>query len=206
MAESAAIAQVREQTGKILTSDDCQKINFSLENVQIDGGGYFYVALALLNTNMSPSSVKFKIDPSISAGAEYHIKQNTFVFRTTGVAFDKGDGYQIIVHEATHAVIDSKSAKQKVLRVTNEMCAYIAGGLFNIIAGDNADDNYPIYREARAVAQKIIKVSKKWNYTGTYALYASDVTALRAAVLASPTYAGLQTDPNATYGDDGLPL
>jgi hypothetical protein len=206
MAESNELKNLREQVGKILTSDACQKINFTLENVRVDGSDYYYVALALLNTTLGPSHVKFEIDSTIAAQAQYRIRANTFVFRTAGVAFDKGDGHQAIVHESTHAVIDAKSAKTKILRITNEMAAYIAGGLYNVFTSNNANDNFPIYREAHAIAETMNKQILLWNYSGAYAISASRVAALRSAILANTLYAALKNDPNATYGDDGLPL
>ena len=206
MAELNELKNLREQVGKILTSDACQKINFTLENVRVDGSDYFYVALALLNTATRTSHVKFKIDPSIAANAQYLIEANTFVFRAAGVAFDQGNGHRTIVHEATHAVIDAKSEKTKVLRITNEMAAFIAGSLYNVFTGNHANTDVQIYRQAHAIAETMNRQISRYNYSGAYVIHAWQTKALRMAILAHTAYASLKSDPNATYGDDGLPL
>ena len=63
-----------------------------------------------------------------SSEAMYLPSSNSFVFKSAGYgsgAFEM----MPIVHESTHAVIDAR--KSKTLMLANEVCAYIAGALFN---------------------------------------------------------------------------
>src|SRR5262249_5513484 len=98
------------------------------------------------------------------------------------------------------------------LMLTNEVCAYIAGALFNQFRKDEGLPSFDgttqppggIYREAHAVAATMSRIMKKWNYTSCYNLMGSDreVAALVAAVKASST----RYDRDASYGEDGLSL
>ena len=125
---------LRQRVGNILMSKPCQRINISVDRVNVNGSGFSYVALAVLNT------IKFAVgELPANSEAQYSIGFNTFRFPHAGygvgganAAFER----QTIVHEATHAVIDATSSNRSVLKMTHEMAGLMAGALYNAFSAD----------------------------------------------------------------------
>lgn len=206
-ATQAELEALRSRIGQILMSPQCQKINFTFDNVYIDGSSFSYVALS----SLQKSGFKVQINATQSSEAMYSPNTNTFVFKKAGYG-NATHPFEMmtIVHESTHAVIDAKG--RKTLMLANEVCSYIAGALFNQFRKDMElssfdDGTQPaggIYREAHEVATKMARIIKRFNYTGCYNLMSSDtkVAALVAAVKGSSS----RYSKNDSYGENGLSL
>jgi hypothetical protein len=206
-ATKAELDALRGRIGQILMSPQCQKVNFTFDSVYVDGSSFCYVALA----GLSGSGFKVQVNAAQSSEAMYLPSSNTFVFKIAGYGSSaKPFEMMTIVHESTHALIDAK--KRRTLMLANEVCAYIAGALFNQFRKDEGLQSFDgstqpsggIYREAHEVAAKMSRIMKQYNYTSCYNLMGSDtqVAALVAAVKASST----RYNKDDSYGESGLSL
>lgn len=208
-AEEAAL---RQRVGNILMSRPCQRINISVDRVSVNGSGFSYVALSVLNT------IQFAIgDLPADFEAQYSIGSNTFRFPHSGygaggprAALER----QTIVHEATHAVIDATSSNRSVLKMTHELAGLMTGALYNAFCADYlaaADLFTPsptdaIYGTAHRLAQSVAAGIKAYKFAGCWIMTPEFLAPLSRAILAHSAYQSIRDNPAGTYGDDGLPL
>ena len=165
-ATKAELDALRGRIGQILMSPQCQKVNFTFDSVYVDGSSFCYVALA----GLSGSGFKVQVNAAQSSEAMYLPSSNTFVFKNAGYGSSaKPFEMMTIVHESTHALIDAK--KRRTLMLANEVCAYIAGALFNQFRKDEGLQSFDgstqpsggIYREAHEVAAKMSRIMKQYQ-------------------------------------------
>ena len=193
--------KLSDSISDVLNSNSAQRINFLFENCRISGSNYTFIALALAGGK----SVSFDFDVTPGAAATYQPTNNTYSFPNANYGSAAGFERMTIVHESTHAVIDSlPEAFGHPTRLTNETTAYIAGALFNVFSGSPFDPTTGIYGEAHKLAKSIAKDIAAFNYTDCYNIIPNRAAALKSAILASPTYQG--TNMSGVYGDNGLNL
>jgi hypothetical protein len=117
-------------------------VRFQLNNVKIQYLQYNWI---------SDLVVSGKISLTMSAGRSYDHMTDTLSIDDADAAFN------VIVHEATHAIIDACYPGLKITKGTGEACAYLAETVFNIAWKDEApylDMNYltkPVAQLARRV-------------------------------------------------------
>jgi hypothetical protein len=119
-----------------------------------------------------------------------------------------------IVHELTHAVLDSRAPRQVRKMLDNETTAYLAGALYNVFSSPSATGPFgyepgpgnPIYVEAHRLAMAARRHLEQWSNSFRYLFNPWDVVTLQNAITASPTYAFIKANPAGSYGVDGLPL
>lgn len=212
---SAAEQTIATLVGSILVSQPCQKINFcyAKSDSYVDGSGYFYIALSLASPDNKANAVGVSIK-SMPPGtaAQYNPTTNNFEFPLAGYGatpFQK----MTIVHEATHAVLDSRAPSQVTRTVDNETIAYIAGAFYNIYSAGSSGGPFPysppsagIFAEAHKIALRLYKIQEKWSNGFRLLINPWDVTALQTAIRAASIYNYMNTNPTGTYGDDGVPL
>ena len=121
--------QLRQRATSILCSSHCNLIRFQLDNVKVEYLMYNYVA-NLIEQN--------KIRIGMSSGRTYnHISDY--------ITFDDVDvGPEVIVHEATHALIDAIYPGLTITKGTGEACAYLAETIYSwVTIGTSRDLEIP---------------------------------------------------------------
>ena len=108
--------QLRQRTTRILCSTHCNLIRFQLDNVKIESLMYNYVA-NLIEQN--------KIRIGMSSGRTYNHISDYITFDSVDV------GPEVIVHEATHALIDAVYPGLTITKGTGEACAYLAETMYS---------------------------------------------------------------------------
>lgn len=200
---------------QILVSQPCQRISFCFGDTYVDGAGYYYVALSLVSIDNKAKALGVVINGGLPANteAQYDPTTNNLVFPRAGYG-TSGFQKMSILHELTHAVLDSRAPRQIRRMLDNETTAYLAGALYNVFSAPSATGPFgyspgpgnPIYVEAHRLAMKARRQLEEWNNSFRYNFNPWDVTTLQNAILASPTYGFIKTNPTGKYGDDGLPL
>jgi hypothetical protein len=211
-ADEQALATVVSQ---ILVSPPCQRISFCFGDTYVDGAGYYFVALSLASIDNKAKALGVVINTKLPAGteAQYDPTSNNLVLPRPGYG---GTGFQkmSILHELTHAVLDSRAPRQIRKMLDNETTAYLAGALYNVFSAPSATGPFgyqpgpgnPIYVEAHRLAMAARRHLEQWSNSFRYLFNPWDVVTLQNAITASPTYAFIKADPAGHYGDDGLPL
>jgi hypothetical protein len=111
---------------RILRSQDCFKIRFRLMNVGIDSYMWPYVADVIATGTW--------LNVSIGGGNGYDPK-------TQNVSFsDDNPSPSVIVHEATHILINATHVNKTIRTGVGEAAAYLAEYLFALYSGD--EDNW----------------------------------------------------------------
>jgi hypothetical protein len=212
---SAAEQSLTSVVSQILVSLPCQRINFCFGDTYVDGSGYYFVALSLASIDNKAKALGVVINTSLPLGteAQYDPTSNNLVLPKAGYG---ATGFQkmSIVHELTHAVIDSRAPRQITKMLDNETTAYLAGALYNVFSAPSAAGPFgyqpgpgnPIYIEAHRLATKARRHLEEWSNSFRYLFNPWDVVTLQNAITASPTYGFIKLNPGGSYGDDGLPL
>ena len=196
---------VQDTVAMILLSDSIQGINFSFQNITISASNYAFIALAIAGN----TSVKFDFVVEQGAAASYSSDSNTYSFPNATYGMSDAFEKMTIVHESTHAVIDSLSTKSPIAnKLTNETAAYIAGGLYNVLTGSHFNPGAGIYSEAHKLALSIKKNIDEYNYKGIYNITADRAAALQSSILAyvGPDGQPLYTGMSQNYADNGVAL
>lgn len=203
--ETLGSQSLRARVGNILLSPACQKINFSLDGTCVDGSSFAYVALALVSQPAAHGGIRFGKNISPGAEAQYHPSRNMFCFPRENYG-QTGWERMTIVHESTHALIDAK--RQSTTMLANEMCAFVAGAIYNDLCGApfTAPPEESVFVEAQKVAGYVTTTSRRWHYEQRFSLGGSDVARLREAVLGHKVYTYLRRHPEASYGENGIDL
>jgi hypothetical protein len=211
---------LRSTIGQILMSNAAQKIDFYLDNIHVNGSGFSYVALALVSKPSATSGLSItigKMNPH--AAATYDPLTNTYRFPRAnygGTPFER----MTILHESVHALRDSMgrtiptgTGRAVTRAVSDEAAALVAGALFFILdAGPtSASDTTPtwaqssVFSNAMSLALQILQDSKplgcdvkKVNSVG--------LDAIKDAILNSPTYRHLKSNPKEVYDNNGVKL
>jgi hypothetical protein len=208
MATAAELTALRVRTGQLLMGPACQRINFFWGGNHIDSAGFVFIALALLSPSRGNQGISFRVRPQPPhVGAAYDPAINTVDFPTVGFGASIAWEKLSIVHEMTHAVIDETSPGHHTRAVHDEVCAYVAGALFNIYsAADSHAGPFPytpspgsVYAAAHAVGMSI-------QDAPGFAISPTIVNPLRLAILASPTYTFLHAHPGTSYDNNGVRL
>ncbi len=192
-----------------------QQRHFCFGDTYVDGAGYYYVALSLISIDNKAKALGVVIDTKLPANteAQYDPTTNNLVFPRAGYG---ASGFQkmSILHELTHAVLDSRAPRQIRKMLDNETTAYLAGALYNVFSAPSATGPFGfdpgtgagIYSEAHRLALTARRHLEQWNNSFRYNFNPWDVVTLQNAILASPTYSFIKNNPAGKYGDDGLPL
>jgi hypothetical protein len=139
------LSGLRSRAASILKSQPCSDIRFKLNNITIQKYMYMYIADAILDGHVHVAE---------GGGDGYDHESNTIVFQSANIE------PAVIVHEATHAVIDATNPGVKVTKGTHEAAAYIAETLFRMSTGAPLDLEVPhLIRQVLPLAQQI----KAWN-------------------------------------------
>jgi hypothetical protein len=211
MAATPITDPLRILMGSILMSDAAQKIDFYFDSFHVNGPGYQFVALALVNQGSRRMKIRIG-HVQRGAGATYDPADNTFDFPTAGYASTPGDRATIpaarltailgermtIVHECTHALRDALGGRLPTSNgpvrrriPSDEAAAYLAGALFYIFdSGSPAAPPWasdPLFGAAHALA---VKMSTQMSYAVT----PQDAKTLREAVAHAPLYAPNRND------------
>ncbi|WP_128565740.1 hypothetical protein [Methylobacterium crusticola] len=196
---------LRSRVGKIITSDEAQRINFTLDGVHIDGSGFYYVALALLPKGKAAGGIDFVVKQmGPGFGAQYDPRKNNFEFPNENYGLDD-DERALIVHESTHALIDAR--RRTTSMIVSEMCAYISQACYYDALGQSLrDSSDPIFAEADKIATGITNERLGNGAMGNVTLTGTTVAGLRAAILGDPAYAAVAANPGGSYGESGVPL
>jgi hypothetical protein len=211
---------LRSTIGSILVSDAAQKIDFYLDNIHVDGSGFSYVALALVPKPSGARGLSIAVGHmNPLAAATYAPLINTYRLPRANYGITPFERMTIL-HESVHALRDSMgrtvptSTGHAVTRaVSDEAAALVAGALFFILdAGPrSASDTTPtwaqsgVYSNAMSLALQILQESnpkgcdvKKVNSVG--------LDAIKVAILHSPTYRHLRSNPQEVYDNNGVKL
>src|SRR5262249_43323351 len=135
------INTVRERVNTLLMSDAAQKIDFTIEQIHVDGWGFTYIALAMLTRPHGSHGTTVRLGHvQPGADATYDPARNIFDFPNAGYGttpFQKAG----VIHECVHAVRDSmgrgiltipaqgRPTRTRTTALTDEAAAYIAESL-----------------------------------------------------------------------------
>ena len=208
MATAGELKALRDRTGALLLSPACQKVDFYWGGNHITGGGFAFVALATASRPQGRHGISFVVRPQRAhVGASYDPASNTVSFPT--VSFGASDPWekQSIVHEMTHAMIDEMSHGKHTRAVDDELCAFVAAGLFNIYSAANPHlGPFPYAAPAGSIFATAHGVAMSVQGNAGYAISPTVAHPLRQAILASPTYTFLHAHPSHSYSNNGLSL
>ena len=205
----------------VITSKECKMISFSYEGILINQFKYAEIANYMRPYNGfmafggAPITVKIEAQPT-GVEAEYDPKNDVVSFPSSnyGVTpFQK----MAIVHEVTHAILDSYGKKYALFRLDNEMIAYIASAMYNINCGSPFLANKgTILYEADELVKKIYENEiesknnginifyKFFSYNISKSNHKTNIYPLRMAIKNSSTYSSLMSNPALTYADNGI--
>lgn len=205
------------KTATLLASRPVQRVNFWFKGVVIGPGQYRYISECLtwslshkgLFGGVRGIGVEIKKMPA-NTGAQYDSDDNVIEVPHGGFG-DTPWERMTLVHECAHACIDGLYAKQKVPRLTNEACAYLAGAFYNVHAAASADGPFAytpgssgIFAEAHKIAVANRRYAERIGFTGVLQVFESEASDLLRAIKESKTYKGYFDDPAATYDDNGI--
>jgi hypothetical protein len=187
---------------EVLISAPCQRIDVRFGAARVMGAHFSALAISL--NGATPHRLREEVGPTAGAGASYRVHPNRIRAPTgnfgVGTGAYAGEERMSLVHEATHAVLDFQ--RQNVLTaLEQEMVAYVAGALYNRYAGlpyTNASD--ALWVAADRVAAGVAA------QPGAMVPPSGDAAALRAAILADPTYVHLRRNPGLRWRNDGIAL
>jgi hypothetical protein len=152
----------------LLSSSTVQKISFSAESVRISGVHYRTVADAVRTGRIAitigpmPSGVAAQYDSAGSSlsggtGGTLHLSSATIALPSQKAA---------VVHEMTHAVVDSLrlSRSRGLHRTENEAIAYIAVEIYMLDNGIVPGAELRLFRVATQLAKRVIS-ARPHHYT-----------------------------------------
>ena len=91
--------------------------------------------------------------------------------------------------------------------VDDELCAFVAAGLFNIYSAANPHlGPFPYAAPAGSIFATAHGVAMSVQGNAGYAISPTVAHPLRQAILASPTYTFLHAHPSHSYANNGLSL
>jgi len=182
MANKAALVA---KVSQVLLSPECQRINFSWGDQQINAKAYRAVVFALVDSriHLYEANAKHALDAGVEAS--YSDSGNTMIFHPHR-NLHKVSNRRTIVHEATHAVQDAELEDEDVWRLDKEAIAFVAEWLYLIYSSPDPNDlrndpNGPIEVIALEIARSL---AGKPGAT-------PDAAAMRRlgnAIYANPTY------------------
>jgi hypothetical protein len=147
MANDQEIRALRLRAKAILQSRLCQNIRFKLANVHIQSTMWGYIGAAV-GENL--------VHLQVGTGHHYDPGSNTITFD------DDVPEAKIIVHEATHAIIDATHVGQTITTGVHETSAYLAETIFTILTGKEAHLDVPHLTPSVAqLARRVIAFNSK---------------------------------------------
>ena len=210
MTQPGLDAALRARLMDILKSDVCQRIDFTWAGEHIGGTGFAYLAIALLSPHIGQTGLAIERVDRMPKGisAQYSANRNTLYV----LSYDYGKAHKekaLLLHEMTHAHIDEFGVGSSTVTVDNEICAYVAGTLFNVFScrtpatgpylwspdSTTAD----VWVEAHAIAQVVVRRTSR----GRANLSTHDVARLRAAILRNGNY---QSAAHRSHANTGVGL
>ncbi len=204
MGEPIKYAGLRQSIQNVLMSNECQSIDFSLDGIHIDGSGYSFVALALISAGRSQNNIRIAVKHMPKGvGAQYDPSTNTFEFPRPGYGTTDAEKLTI-VHESTHALIDAR--KKRTTMINNEICAYIAGAIYNSNLKTKIIFSSGIHAEAQRIADRILANRLKFKYNQQYNLSDYGVDKLRQMIVDHSVYDYIKKDIRGSYGENGVAL
>jgi hypothetical protein len=159
------IRTLRSKTKNILCSTLCNQIRFRLDDIHIDYLMYNYVA-GLIDGD--------KMHIGMDSGRNYSHETDTLRFESDDIP------PWVIVHEATHALIDAVYPGRKVTKGTHEACAYLAETMYSLVLRGEFPDleipylSAPVYRLAKNVMEY------NSNHKDAYVCPSGDVDHIKA--------------------------
>lgn len=175
----------------VLFSEPARWVNFMHAKRGVAPIAFYHLAAAI-----STGRVKTKIDPSIQGRTAYYDpSSNTIIASDHDVGSTYWDEKALLLHEATHAILDGIYAgkdmygKRAPMRVVDdELMAYIAGGLYLVAAGAAGSSKSNPEREAIKLARAKLNPRPKWDGCLTFEFTAGELQPLRNAIIADPKY------------------
>src|SRR2546423_8403338 len=120
--EEAETSRLRSRAENVLSSPACRAVRFRLDNVAIQTFMYSTIANAIRED---------RVHMRIGRSRHYDHLTNTIWLDTADVP------PYVIVHEATHAVLDATHVGQNITVGTHEAAAYLAETVYALNAGDS---------------------------------------------------------------------
>jgi len=162
-----------EKIERVLKSKECSAVRFQLENIRIQTYMYSFIVQPIRAG---------RINVRVGSGSGY---DDTVTPHTIIYPSDNPEG-RTIVHEATHAVIDTTHKGQKLSKGSNEAAAYIAEAVYGLYTQETMGFGPPpqLARPIAQEAQRIHEFNSK-NRSGLYVVPSDTVmyisTILRTA-------------------------
>lgn len=222
--------QLRKKVIEVLKSAETQKINFYFAGQNFGPSGWSFAAHVVLLGQTPGRGVQIRVEQQgTGVEASYNFVDNALSFPRSDYGSDENQIFErsSIVHECVHVCVDGQATAPTpgarfrfgVNALNNEIAAYIAGHLYMIYEAEAVEQrqlkrdgisvtvtvNTPpnkksIHACARIVAQKLR------DKPGATVPDDADLANLRAAILASTSYADLKQDPNKIDGSPGIRL
>jgi hypothetical protein len=187
MSDAIDDEKLRWRMSRVLHSKECRAIRFKLDNVVIQTYMYAYIGDAITDrlVNINPNS----------SGHAYDPKSNTIIVDSHDVA------PAVIVHEATHAVIDATHQGKNISVGTHEAAAYLAETLYSMYChDDDASVDVPhLDRPLILLARKVNSFNAS-HPSGSFLCPDSDVLYIKAIIRSS----GLRSNVDRVDTMDGI--
>ena len=135
--------------------------------------------------------------------AEYHNRSNTLFYKRYNYGLDL-DEKGVIIHEATHCILDIRMSKLSAIE--EEVIAYIAEASYVIAGADFVEDQSTPEGFARWIAKNMWKndPSHLGNAVPKLSSSSPEIILLATMILNHPTYKYFHSRPAADYQNNGV--
>jgi hypothetical protein len=124
----------------LLRSREAQRINFRFDSVRVYGSGYDAVARAIENGRIMIAGMVSRVPGVLLCQYSHSVGPNHVnrLLIDTGLDFNAAFEAQLVIHEATHALMDYHATPLSLL--DSEATAYIAGAFYCVVKNVTFDD------------------------------------------------------------------
>lgn len=174
-----------------LMSPPIRWVNFEHQNRGIAPIVFYHLA-----GRVQEGKIKTKIDSSIQGRlAFYDPATNTVIASDNDFGSTYWDEKALLVHEATHAILDTiyagkntQGKKAPMLVVDDEIMGYLAGAFYLVAAKATGSSKSGPEREALKIAKSKLNPDQKWDGCLTFKFSAKELQPLRTAITSDPLY------------------
>jgi hypothetical protein len=172
MSDAIDDEKLRWRMSRILHSKECRAIRFKLDNVTIQTYMYAYIGDAITDRLV-------QINTATSGHAYDHLSNTIFVDSHSVAP-------AVIVHEATHAVIDATHQGKSISVGTHEASAYLAETLYSMACGDDdASVDVPHLDRPLMLLARQVNAFNASHPSGSFVCPDSDVMYIKAIIKSS---------------------
>ena len=202
---------LHEDTIALLRSREVQRINFRFDSIRVYGSGFDAVARAIEHGRIQIAGMVSRVPGALLCQYAHSVGPNRVnrLLIDTALDFNAAFEAQLVVHEATHALMDYHATPLGLL--DSEATAYVAGAFYCVVKNVSLDDVMRSFnslrpadrdREMETVYMLAYGIAREIATTrGGYAVAAANVASLKQTIAQTRGYRRRATE---TVDYDGL--